>query len=116
MSTKDIWMPLFIGDYLKHTMRLSTAEHGAYLLLIMDYWIAGHLDDDDVQLSGITRLSVKEWMKIKPKITQFFILIEGRWRHSRIEEELQKSHKRIITNKLRAAKGGAATKAKYSGF
>ena len=32
------YLPIWIGDYLKETRHLSTEEHGAYLLLLFQYW------------------------------------------------------------------------------
>jgi len=54
----DIWMPVFIGDYLADTMHLSTEQHGAYLLLLFSSMAPrAPLHDDDAALAQITGLS-----------------------------------------------------------
>ena len=53
------WMPLYVADYLANTGRLSAAEHGAYLLLIMQYW-TGRLPDDDTQLARIAWITAAD--------------------------------------------------------
>src|SRR5882672_10982170 len=82
------WMPLYIADYLRDTRHLNAAEHGAYLLLIMQYWTAGTLPNDDQRLARITCTSEAEWKKIRPIIEPFF---EPGWRHKRIDGELARS-------------------------
>jgi uncharacterized protein YdaU (DUF1376 family) len=88
----DLWMPIYWGDYLKDTMRLSTVEHGAYLLLIAEYWISGKpLPDDDHQLKSITKFSAYNWKKFRPIIEKYFTVQDGLWKHHRIDEELRKA-------------------------
>jgi uncharacterized protein YdaU (DUF1376 family) len=103
----DAWMPLFIGDYHKDTGRLTTEQHGAYLLLIMEYWTTGPLADDDDELSAITRTG-KEWKRLRPKMVRFFQIDGGVWRHKRIDEELAKWAERKLKAVERARKGGQA--------
>jgi uncharacterized protein YdaU (DUF1376 family) len=80
-------MPFYIADYLADTRRLSLAEHGAYMLLIMEYWRNGGLPDDDKKLARIIGATTKEWVEIRDAIADFFD--EG-WKHKRIDLELGK--------------------------
>lgn len=92
------WMPLYVGDYRLDTARLSAAEHGAYLLLIMEHWASGALPDDDRDLARIACMSDREWKITKPRIQRFFV---NGWKHKRVLAELQKAADTI--GKRRAA-------------
>jgi uncharacterized protein YdaU (DUF1376 family) len=87
----DIWMPIYIGDYLADTSRLTTEQHGAYLLLLMDYWRSGKLPNDDAVLMQITKLSPNAWSNAQAILKQFFIIEDGFLIHKRVEIELEKS-------------------------
>ncbi len=82
------WMPLYVSDYLGDTRRLTTLQHGAYLLLIMEYWQHGGLPDDDNDLAEIVGLELSEWLEMRPRIARLF---KDGWRHKRIDEELAKA-------------------------
>jgi uncharacterized protein YdaU (DUF1376 family) len=83
------YMPLFVADYLADTAHLTTQQHGAYLLLIMNYWQrSGPLPDDDSRLSKIARVGPREWIRMRPVISEFFSIADGTWLHSRIASEL----------------------------
>ncbi len=80
MGKTDIWMPVFIGDYLADTMHLSTEQHGAYLLLLFHLWRRGILHDDDSTLAQITGLSKTAWSLARPVLAEFFQIHDGLWR------------------------------------
>lgn len=99
------FMPLYVADYLADAAHLSTLEHGAYLLLIMTYWQRGEaLPDDDKKLARITRLEPRTWAKIKPSISDFFEVSDGKYIHSRVERELSNVRLKSLKNR----KGGLA--------
>jgi len=103
----DTWMPLYWGDYLKDTGRLTTEGHGAYLLLIADYWTSGAaLPDDDSQLAAITRLPLARWRQHRRVLEHFFEIADGLWRHSRIDRELELATL-LVTERSAAGKAGA---------
>ena len=87
MSLK--YIRLYPQDYLQDTNHLNTEEHGAYLLLIINYWQTEKpLKDDDKRLAGICRMPSDRWLEIRPTLEEFFDLADGLWRHNRIEHEL----------------------------
>ena len=91
------YIQLYPADYLADTQHLNTLEHGAYLLLIMNYWQTGKpLPDDDSRLAMIVKLSLKDWKKIRPVIAKFFDIKEGIWIHYRIEADLEKVKEKSI--------------------
>lgn len=63
-------MPLWTDAYLADTRHLTTEEHGAYLLLLMEAWRRPNcsLPDNDVILARLAGLSVDRWQEMKPVI------------------------------------------------
>ena len=100
---KRPWMPLYVGDYLGDTGHLTTAQHGAYLLLMMHYWRKGELPDDDRQLSKITKLPLKTWCDYRPTLRDFF---HSGWKHKRIDAELERMMRVSEKRAIAGQKGG----------
>lgn len=106
-----LWMPLYVGDYLRDTGHLTTLEHGAYLLLIMHAWTHdGELPDDDLRLRAIAHLDARDWRRCRDSVRSFFYSASGRLRHKRVDAELQVSRGRQEKASL-AGKASAAQRA-----
>jgi len=111
MAKCDVWMPLYIGDYLSNTSRLTTEQHGAYLLLIMDYWVNGRLPDDDAALANITKLAPERWLATRPIIIKYFHTENGELIQNRIESEKGKAEYLSKIRSVAGSKGGSKTQA-----
>jgi uncharacterized protein YdaU (DUF1376 family) len=98
----DIWMPVYIGDYLADTMHLSTEQHGAYLLLLFHLWRRGILQDDDVVLAQITGLPIRAWSICRVVLAEFFEIRDGLWHHGRVERERSRTAAKQQANASRA--------------
>ena len=101
------WMPFYVADYLADTTHLSTVEHGAYLLLIMNYWQHRGLPGDPGRMARICRMSEAEWLAISDTLAELF---GPGWSHKRIDAELAKAEALIARRK---AAGKAGAEARY---
>lgn len=111
------YQKLFWGSYHKNTAHLSHArEHGAYLLLIAALWNnEGRLPSDDDTLAGYAKLSVKEWMAIKPKLMPMFRVVRGKLTQPRVSEDLAKYRDTSCKRKQAGKAGGKASSGKLTG-
>ncbi|POU74050.1 hypothetical protein C3387_20530 [Leclercia sp. LSNIH6] len=105
------YMQLYIADYLADTMHLSTEEHGAYLLLMFNYWQTGRPIPKN-RLAKIARLSNDRWSAVEPSLKEFFNDNGSEWSQERIERDLE-AVKTSLSQKSAAGKASAkARKAK----
>jgi len=93
------YIQMFPADYLADTAHLTLEEHGAYFLLIMNYWQTGKpLRANDQRMANVCSTDVDRWLKIKDVLSEFFIpeldetLGYEVWRHGRIDFDLEKVH------------------------
>jgi uncharacterized protein YdaU (DUF1376 family) len=85
------YMQLYVSDYLADTAHLTAQQHGAYMLLLMNYWQRGKpLDNTNERLSHVARLSPEEWEQAKPTLEEFFVIDGDLWSHARVEDDLEK--------------------------
>lgn len=105
------YQKLFWGSYHKHTAHLSHArEHGAYLLLIGALWNnEGRLPADDDTLAGYAKLTLKEWLAIKPKLMPLFRIVRGKLTQKRVTEDLAKYRDTSGKRKEAGKMGGMAS-------
>ena len=105
-SSRPLWMPLFVGDYLSDTRRLTIEQHGAYLLILMDYWQSGAPPDNNDTLARIVGASRAQWMYIRPALEPFFSIDGNVWRHARLERELSNSMRLLESARSNGSRGG----------
>jgi uncharacterized protein YdaU (DUF1376 family) len=107
VSKADTWMPFYVGDYLSATGRLTTEQHGAYLLILLDYWKNGPPPADDAVLAALARMAPAAWRKAKPALMGFFEVRDGLLIQKRVEQERAKTST-INQERSKAGKAGAA--------
>lgn len=104
------YMQLYVADYLADTMHLSTEEHGAYMLLIFNYWQTGKpLPYNKERLAIIARMSNERWTDVENTLKEFFVEKDGFLYHPRIEADLK--HVESVQEKAVLA-GKASAKAR----
>lgn len=104
------YMQLYVADYLADTMHLTTEEHGAYLLLIFNYWQTGK-PIPKTRLARIARLSSERWTDVERSLNEFFNDDGTEWVHERVERDLEMVY---ATQNQRSAAGKASAAARRS--
>ncbi|EEW2050336.1 DUF1376 domain-containing protein [Escherichia coli] len=104
------YMQLYIADYLADTMHLSAEEHGAYLLLMFNYWQTGKPIPKN-RLAKIARLTNERWADVEPSLQDFFCDNGEEWVHLRIEEDLASVREKLTK---KSAAGKASVQARRS--
>jgi len=92
MGKVDIWMPVYIGDYLRDTQNLTAEEHGVYFLLLMYYWQKKGVIGSDLKRLAIVARSTQE--TTEGILTMFFELVDGNYFNKRSDKELQDAQSR----------------------
>lgn len=106
------YMQLYIADYLADTTHLTAAQHGAYMLILMNYWQRGKPPkDSDERMAQIARMSLDEWLRNRDVIEEFFVVEDGLWKHHRVEKDLSAVSAKIA----KASLAGQASAAKRWG-
>lgn len=83
------WFKFYPGDYLSDTRRLTRSQHGAFLLIIIDYFSSGSPPpNDDLILARLTLCDTQsEWLAIRKAIEKYFIVSDV-WINTRCEKEI----------------------------
>ena len=101
-------MPLWTDAYIGDTAHLTNEEHGVYLRLLMFAWRSPGccLPDDDKRLALMVGVTPKKWAALRPVISQFWRVGDGRWTQKRLTAEREKVQGR-------SEKGEAAAEARW---
>lgn len=102
------YMQFYVADYLADTAHLSTEEHGAYLLLIFNYWQTGKPIPKN-RLHRIARMPDERWSDAESSLSEFFRDNGSEWIHERIEADLAAARE---AQAQRAAAGKASAEAR----
>lgn len=101
-------MPIYIGDYLRDTAELSDAEHGAYLLLLMHYWLkGGEIGSDVDRLARVARTQPETARFI---LGYYFTLENGNYKNKRADIEMANADSRRTSARDNGLKGGRPSK------
>lgn len=88
-------MPFWTDAYLADTQHLTTEEHGAYLLLLIQAWRSHDcsLADDDEMLARQAGVSSAKWKGMKTIVMAFWTLDRRRkrWVQKRLKIEREKA-------------------------
>lgn len=103
MAKTDIWMPLYIGDFLRDTVNLSFDEKSFYMMILINLWcMGGESTVEDIRDS--TGYSKKKFEKKFEKISRFFSKSGNRIFQKRLLAEKKKANENSLKKSANAKK------------
>jgi uncharacterized protein YdaU (DUF1376 family) len=77
MALKIIYYPRYPADYARDTSRLRIVHHGAYALLLDDYYLNGPLPEDIQALYAICRANTDEERQAVAWVAETYFPVNG---------------------------------------
>lgn len=99
-----------IGDYLKDTAHLSLLEHGIYSRLLDVYYTRETGIEDGLVARLVGARSKEELSALSVVLGEFFKLVDGVWKQSRCDREIERYTKRAEHNRRVGQLGGRPKK------
>lgn len=103
------WVAWYPGDYINKTRSLTMGQHGAYTLLLWEYYTNGPLVAKASRLLNVccsrTQADEQDMLSV---LEQFFELRDGFYHHARADEEIEKRLRIREQRQLFGQKGGLA--------
>jgi uncharacterized protein YdaU (DUF1376 family) len=95
MAKTNIWMPVYWADYMNDTSMLSLCEHGAYMMLLKEYWQqGGALENDRERIYRACKaIGENDQRNINYILDKFFHEKSGKFINKRADLELKKAKK-----------------------
>lgn len=106
--SKFPFLPIDVDSYFSDTRHLTTEQHGAYFLLLMEAWRRPNctLPDDDTILAPLAGVSVERWREIKSPVMAFWTLDNRS--HGWTQKRLKKERKYVAERKAKKRDAAAS--------
>lgn len=99
------------AKYLADTPHFTTEQHGAYLLLLINYWQRGKaLDNSDERLAHVVKMPLDKWLLVKDSLAEYFEIDGDSWTHGRMQFDLEMVQAKSIQASYAGRKSGEARK------
>jgi uncharacterized protein YdaU (DUF1376 family) len=109
LLVENPWIAWYPGDYINKTRTLTMAQHGAYLLLLWEYYINGPFLAKATPLLNVCQSkSEADAADVQLVLDQFFVRKGDFYHHERADEEIAKRVSIREQRKLYGQKGGLA--------
>lgn len=94
MTDTKKWMPFYVSAYLADTTHLSTPEHGAYLLILLNLWQTRRpIKDSDEAFQRVCKVTAEAWAAMREIILDLLTKTADGWIQKRLWIEIERAEK-----------------------